>query len=115
MLLDLQADIIYGPVRYRRLGRSLGINILPAERKVCSFDCLYCQYGFSQGKTMEEAGKERHGLLSVEDPRTTIARWTSGPLAARGCDGISRERSGSQLSCGTRCTLEATDCSELRG
>jgi wyosine [tRNA(Phe)-imidazoG37] synthetase (radical SAM superfamily) len=65
MLLDLQAGIIYGPVRSRRLGRSLGINILPAERKVCSFDCLYCQYGFSQGKTREEAGKETNCLPTV--------------------------------------------------
>jgi len=72
MLLDLQADIIYGPVRSRRLGRSLGINILPAERKVCSFDCLYCQYGFSQGKTMEEAGKGGHGLPTVTEVLSAV-------------------------------------------
>ena len=44
----LQTQIIYGPVNSRRLGRSLGVNILPTERKVCSFDCLYCQYGFTE-------------------------------------------------------------------
>ena len=43
----LQTQIIYGPVDSRRLGRSLGVNILPTERKVCSFDCIYCQYGFA--------------------------------------------------------------------
>ena len=43
----LQRQIIYGPVNSRRLGRSLGVNILPTEGKVCSFDCLYCQYGFT--------------------------------------------------------------------
>jgi wyosine [tRNA(Phe)-imidazoG37] synthetase (radical SAM superfamily) len=43
----LQTQIIYGPVNSRRLGRSLGVNILPTERKVCSFDCIYCQYGFA--------------------------------------------------------------------
>jgi wyosine [tRNA(Phe)-imidazoG37] synthetase (radical SAM superfamily) len=74
MLLDLKADIIYGPVRSRRLGRSLGINILPAERKVCSFDCLYCQYGFSQGKTMEEAGKKGHGLPMVTEVLSAVER-----------------------------------------
>ena len=47
MLLQPKQTIVYGPVRSRRLGRSLGINLLPAGRKVCSFDCQYCQYGFS--------------------------------------------------------------------
>jgi wyosine [tRNA(Phe)-imidazoG37] synthetase (radical SAM superfamily) len=43
--IQLQPGIIYGPVLSRRLGRSLGINLLPNNRKVCSFDCVYCQYG----------------------------------------------------------------------
>jgi wyosine [tRNA(Phe)-imidazoG37] synthetase (radical SAM superfamily) len=47
MLLTPKSTIVYGPVRSRRLGRSLGINLLPAGRKVCSFDCQYCQYGFA--------------------------------------------------------------------
>ena len=72
MLLDLQDGIIYGPVRSRRLGRSLGINILPTGRKVCSFDCLYCQYGFSQGKTREEAGKERNRLPTVTEVLSAV-------------------------------------------
>ncbi len=47
MLLKLQKGIIYGPVHSRRLGRSLGINILPSNKKVCIFNCLYCQYGWT--------------------------------------------------------------------
>jgi wyosine [tRNA(Phe)-imidazoG37] synthetase (radical SAM superfamily) len=47
MLLSPQNGITYGPVRSRRLGRSLGVNILPAGRKVCNFDCRYCQYGWT--------------------------------------------------------------------
>jgi len=43
--VPLQDGIVYGPVDSRRLGRSLGINLAPQERKVCSFDCVYCQYG----------------------------------------------------------------------
>lgn len=43
--IPLQPAIIYGPINSRRLGKSLGINLLPARRKVCSFDCIYCQYG----------------------------------------------------------------------
>lgn len=46
-VISLQSGIIYGPILSRRLGRSLGINLLPANRKVCSFDCIYCQYGYT--------------------------------------------------------------------
>ncbi|MHB1416789.1 MAG: radical SAM protein [Chloroflexota bacterium] len=42
-LVYLKEQIIYGPVSSRRLGRSLGINLLGSGRKVCTFDCVYCQ------------------------------------------------------------------------
>lgn len=38
---------IFGPVHSRRLGVSLGVNLMPADGKVCSFDCLYCECGFN--------------------------------------------------------------------
>lgn len=44
-VLRLQDTIAYGPVLSRRLGRSLGVNLLPPDRKACTFDCIYCQYG----------------------------------------------------------------------
>lgn len=41
---------IFGPIKSRRLGTSLGINLSPVDGKVCSFDCLYCEAGYnSQG------------------------------------------------------------------
>lgn len=42
--------VVYGPLRSRRLGLSLGINLLPPDRKVCSFDCLYCHCGHTDLK-----------------------------------------------------------------
>ena len=39
---------IFGPIHSRRLGISLGINLLPADGKVCSFDCIYCECGFNE-------------------------------------------------------------------
>ena len=39
---------IFGPVHSRRLGISLGINLLPADGKVCSFDCIFCECGFNE-------------------------------------------------------------------
>lgn len=45
MTTILHASPIFGPVHSRRLGISLGINLLPATGKVCTFDCLYCECG----------------------------------------------------------------------
>jgi wyosine [tRNA(Phe)-imidazoG37] synthetase (radical SAM superfamily) len=42
--------IIFGPVNSRRLGVSLGINLLPTNIKVCSFDCIYCECGLTPKK-----------------------------------------------------------------
>lgn len=39
---------IFGPVHSRRLGISLGINLLPPDGKICSFDCIYCECGFNE-------------------------------------------------------------------
>jgi wyosine [tRNA(Phe)-imidazoG37] synthetase (radical SAM superfamily) len=50
-LLPLRRKVIYGPVTSRRLGSSLGLNLLPGTAKVCSFDCVYCQYGRTTVKT----------------------------------------------------------------
>ena len=38
---------IFGPIHSRRLGVSLGINLMPADGKVCTFDCLYCECGLN--------------------------------------------------------------------
>lgn len=40
-------DVIFGPVRSRRLGLSLGVNLLPVHAKLCSFDCIYCECGWN--------------------------------------------------------------------
>src|SRR5262245_43632197 len=40
-------SVVYGPVASRRLGRSLGLNILPRHSKLCEFDCPYCSCGFT--------------------------------------------------------------------
>ena len=46
-MTSLYPDIIYGPVHSRRLGLSLGVNLLPTESKLCSFDCIYCECGWN--------------------------------------------------------------------
>lgn len=41
-------DIVYGPIKSRRLGNSLGVNLLPRHGKICSFDCIYCECGWNK-------------------------------------------------------------------
>lgn len=55
-ILPLESGIIYGPLYSRRLDRSLGVNLLPTDYKLCSFDCVYCHYGRTQIKTLAPAG-----------------------------------------------------------
>lgn len=51
--LPLQQGIIYGPIKSRRLGASLGINLMPTGYKLCSFNCVYCHYGFTDTHTTD--------------------------------------------------------------
>ncbi len=46
-------QIIFGPIHSRRLGLSLGVNLLPIDAKICSFDCIYCECGFNT--TMQDS------------------------------------------------------------
>ena len=46
-------ELVYGPVPSRRLGRSLGVDLVPL--KVCPFDCIYCQLGRTTNKTLDRA------------------------------------------------------------
>jgi wyosine [tRNA(Phe)-imidazoG37] synthetase (radical SAM superfamily) len=50
---DLNCPIVYGPVPSRRLGFSLGINLLPMDQKHCNFVCLYCQCGWTERQMLE--------------------------------------------------------------
>jgi wyosine [tRNA(Phe)-imidazoG37] synthetase (radical SAM superfamily) len=64
-VLPLQTGIIYGPIDSRRLGRSLGINLLPTSYKLCSFDCVYCHYGRTQVKTLCPEASNHPGVEQV--------------------------------------------------
>jgi len=59
-ITDIVDSIVFGPVTSRRGGRSLGINLLPPGKKVCSFDCTYCMLG----RTQTHSGKETGGAMA---------------------------------------------------
>lgn len=75
MLLELKGEFTYGPVDSRRLGRSLGINLMPGWCKVCSLNCRYCQYGRTEPLRV---GPPAHGLPTpaevVDAVAETLAR-----------------------------------------
>jgi wyosine [tRNA(Phe)-imidazoG37] synthetase (radical SAM superfamily) len=76
MVLPLQVEILYGPVNSRRLGRSLGINLMPAGHKLCSFNCVYCHYGWTKVHTMDvgECLQDLPSLDRVVEAVTIAAR-----------------------------------------
>ena len=43
----LREETVFGPIKSRRLGSSLGINLLPVHGKICNFDCIYCECGWN--------------------------------------------------------------------
>ena len=64
--ISLQDAVVYGPVKSRRLGNSLGINPLPLGYKLCSSNCVYCQYGWTYSdRTTPEPIKRAPELLAI--------------------------------------------------
>lgn len=51
MVCFLFDKIVFGPVQSRRMGLSLGINLLPVDRKLCSYNCIYCECGWTNIST----------------------------------------------------------------
>lgn len=45
--LTPETSAVYGPILSRRFGLDTGINLSPSDHKLCTYDCLYCQYGFA--------------------------------------------------------------------
>lgn len=58
---------IFGPIHSRRLGLSLGINLMPSDGKICSFDCIYCECGFNHDhKPLEKRPTRKLVATSLE-------------------------------------------------
>lgn len=53
MATKLFESIIVGPIHSRRLGNSLGINLLPQKGKICNFDCIYCECGWNKERKLD--------------------------------------------------------------
>lgn len=51
----MREELVFGPIHSRRLGSSLGINLLPRKGKLCNFDCVYCECGWNKDGRVNEA------------------------------------------------------------
>lgn len=84
--MALHEGITYGPLISRRFGTSLGINLLPASCKLCSFNCVYCQYGWTEVREAapdakwprvdEVASAVAEAAARTASAGTTVDRWT---------------------------------------
>ena len=63
----LYDNMIFGPVRSRRLGLSLGINLLPTDCKLCSFNCIYCECGWTLGGQHPRFNDKDAVLMMLEE------------------------------------------------
>ena len=62
----IREEVVFGPIRSRRLGSSLGINLLPEKGKICSFDCIYCECGWNKD------GRDDTKLPTAEEVRNAL-------------------------------------------
>ena len=65
---------IFGPIHSRRLGVSLGINLLPEDGKVCSFDCIYCECGFNAERRTKKLLPTRYAGKRFRSRCTDLCR-----------------------------------------
>ena len=72
----MREKTVFGPIFSRRLGSSLGINLLPQQGKVCNFDCIYCECGWNKD------GLEDRTLPSARDVRKALEAKLSACKAA---------------------------------
>ena len=62
----IREEVVFGPIRSRRLGSSLGINLLPEKGKICNFDCVYCECGWNKD------GRDDTKLPTAADVRNAL-------------------------------------------
>ena len=95
----LFSEIVFGPLHSRRLGSSLGMNLLPYDGKLCNFDCIYCECGFNKDfrtrtklpsrKNVKEALEDKLIKLKEEGTKIDVITFAS----------IYRRNSNSYISC----------------
>ncbi len=79
MATKLFDSTIFGPIRSRRLGVSLGVNLLPTESKYCNFNCIYCECGWTERQVKPQL-PSRDEVRTKLEARLQAMREVSDPL-----------------------------------
>lgn len=80
MSTKLFEGIVFGPVKSRRLGVSLGVNLLPSEGKLCSFDCIYCECGYNAEHNTDRRMPARCDVRAALERRLSSMKSGGEPL-----------------------------------
>ena len=75
-------EIVYGPIHSRRLGVSLGMNLMPLTAKCCTFDCIYCECGFNNDFGEDACGLSEGQRRIVLPTRSEVAEALEAKLKA---------------------------------
>lgn len=79
----MREEIVFGPIHSRRLGSSLGINLLPEKGKLCNFDCIYCECGWNRD------GRDDKRIPTADDLRKALdSKLSECKAAGIGIDSI---------------------------
>ncbi len=81
----VREETVFGPIFSRRLGSSLGINLLPEKGKICNFDCIYCECGWNRD------GRNDTVLPTAEKVRTDLERKLKECVNALMCECVSAD------------------------
>jgi Fe-S oxidoreductases len=73
-------EIVYGPVHSRRMGTSLGVNLLPYDGKLCSFDCIYCECGFNENFRTKTKLPDRENVRAAMEDKLLSLREEGAEL-----------------------------------
>ncbi len=73
-------EIVFGPITSRRLGSSLGVNLLPAKGKLCNFDCVYCECGWNRDGTGDKVFPEFEDIEAALEEKMSVLAAEGTPV-----------------------------------
>ena len=76
----LREDTVFGPIFSRRLGSSLGINLLPQKGKICNFDCVYCECGWNKDGLADTLLPTAEDVRSALEAKLTACQADGTPI-----------------------------------
>lgn len=73
-------EIVFGPIFSRRLGSSLGVNLLPSKGKLCNFDCVYCECGWNKDGISDKVFPRLTDIEAAMDEKMSKALAAGVPV-----------------------------------